>query len=212
VAGSPFPAGTGPLAIAVDLKGQYAFVANGGSNNVSVYSIDQATGVLSAVAGSPFATAGPHPQSVAVDPLGNFLYVVDFSTSDVSIFAINGLNGALSLLGSVSPGGAWSIAVDPSGKYAYVATGFGLQGYAIDSVTGALTALGPISTPMNSNSIDVVVDRAGNLVYSLDNATDSVNVYTLNVATGDLSLVAGSPFALVSGAQGQGPTSMAIWH
>jgi DNA-binding beta-propeller fold protein YncE len=49
----------------VDPTGNFAYVANANSNNVSGYSIDPATGVLTAIGGSPFA-AGSSPLSVAV--------------------------------------------------------------------------------------------------------------------------------------------------
>ena len=41
VAGSPFPAGSDPRSLAVDLFGLFVYVANAASNNVSAYSIVQ---------------------------------------------------------------------------------------------------------------------------------------------------------------------------
>jgi len=70
VAGSPFPAGAGPLSVAVDPWGRFAYVANNGSNNVSAYSVGE-NGALTPVAGSPFP-AGASPFSVAVDSWGRF--------------------------------------------------------------------------------------------------------------------------------------------
>jgi hypothetical protein len=69
VAGSPFAAGTGPTSVTSDLSGQYVYVANYGFDatsppyHVSAYSITTGTGVLSAIAGSPFV-AGTNPASV----------------------------------------------------------------------------------------------------------------------------------------------------
>ena len=53
--------------LANPLLAQFAYVANGGSNNVSGYTINPATGALAAISGSPFP-AGVNPSSVAVDP------------------------------------------------------------------------------------------------------------------------------------------------
>ena len=53
VAGSPFPAGSDPRSLAVDLFGLFVYVANAASNNVSAYSIGP-NGALTPVAGSPF--------------------------------------------------------------------------------------------------------------------------------------------------------------
>src|SRR5258708_10147190 len=53
VAGSPFPAGTGPLSVTVNPTGKFAYVANFNSNNVLAYTIYGATGALTPVACSP---------------------------------------------------------------------------------------------------------------------------------------------------------------
>ena len=49
-----------PISVTVDPSGKLAYVANFGSANVSAYTINATTGMLSAVAGSPFA-AGTKP-------------------------------------------------------------------------------------------------------------------------------------------------------
>jgi 6-phosphogluconolactonase (cycloisomerase 2 family) len=55
VQGSPVPAGSGPCSAAVHPSGGFVYVANSGSANVSAYSINATTGVLTALTGSPFA-------------------------------------------------------------------------------------------------------------------------------------------------------------
>src|SRR5579871_5750064 len=60
IAGSPFPAGTGPVATAASASGPFLYAANRNSNNVSAYTINATTGALTAVAGSPFG-AGSSP-------------------------------------------------------------------------------------------------------------------------------------------------------
>jgi hypothetical protein len=52
---------------AVPLPAQFAYVANRNSDNISAYSINPKTGVLSAVTGSPFAT-GTNPFSARASP------------------------------------------------------------------------------------------------------------------------------------------------
>jgi YVTN family beta-propeller protein len=42
-------AGTFPVSVAVDPSGKFAYVANHGSNNVSMYAIDPTTGVLTLI-------------------------------------------------------------------------------------------------------------------------------------------------------------------
>ncbi|HWJ35892.1 MAG TPA: beta-propeller fold lactonase family protein [Steroidobacteraceae bacterium] len=59
-------AGSFPLSIAVDPMGQFVYAANDSSGNVSVFTVDAATGTLAAVAGSPFS-AGGGARSIAID-------------------------------------------------------------------------------------------------------------------------------------------------
>ena len=67
VPGSPFAAGSGPVSVAVDPTGKFAYVANVDGSNVSAYSIG-ANGALTPVPGSPFA-ARVNPISVATTRL-----------------------------------------------------------------------------------------------------------------------------------------------
>jgi DNA-binding beta-propeller fold protein YncE len=55
-----------PLSVVVDPSGQFAYVANTHSNDVSVYVVDSATGVLTPASHSPFA-AGNQPRAIAID-------------------------------------------------------------------------------------------------------------------------------------------------
>src|SRR5260221_121173 len=92
VAGSPFAAGSGPFAVAVDPTGKFAYATNLSDDNVSAYSIG-ANAALMRVAGSPSA-AGYATLSVAVQPTGKFAYVANFGSNNVSAYSI-GADGAL---------------------------------------------------------------------------------------------------------------------
>ena len=49
---------------------RFVYVANGGSNSISAYAINAASGALTAIGGSPFP-AGNVPYAIAVDPSGS---------------------------------------------------------------------------------------------------------------------------------------------
>jgi len=66
LSGSPVAAGLLPASIVLDPSGQFAYVANDNSNDISVYAVDSTTGALTPVSGSPFA-AGNQPRSIAID-------------------------------------------------------------------------------------------------------------------------------------------------
>jgi len=59
-----FAAGTFPVSIVLDPSGQFAYVANDNSNDISVYAVN--AGVLTPASHSPFA-AGNQPHSIAID-------------------------------------------------------------------------------------------------------------------------------------------------
>src|SRR5205085_597977 len=72
VPGSPFPSGgngtiNGPLSIAADIAGKFMYVCNA-SNDVSAFSINAATGVLTPIGGSPFPDGGNAPSAIIFVP------------------------------------------------------------------------------------------------------------------------------------------------
>lgn len=57
-------AGDFPVSVTVDSTGRFAYVANGSSNEVSNFRIDQATGALTEIGTE--VLAGSNPRSIAV--------------------------------------------------------------------------------------------------------------------------------------------------
>jgi DNA-binding beta-propeller fold protein YncE len=195
--------------MALDPSGKFAYVVNEGCGgatfgNVSMYSIDVTTGLLTSI-GPPVNSNDEGGQSVAVDSFGKFVYVTNSGEGDtpgsISAYAINGTTGALTFTGMTSgacPGlcAPWSVAVHPSGRFAYVADegGFsptGISVFSIDSTTGALTSTGIVSAA--AQAISVAVDPFGKFAYvanGLDGSGEGViSIYTISGATGDLSSI-----------------------
>jgi 6-phosphogluconolactonase len=148
IASSPFAAGKFPQSVAVDPIGKFAYVVNEADSTISAYDIGP-SGALTQISGSPFLT-GEAPQSVVVGPNGKFVYVVDADSAngngDISGYTINPASGALTLIaGSPFPAGLapLSAAVDPRGKFIYVANadGSNISEYTIDPANGALTPI-----------------------------------------------------------------------
>jgi 6-phosphogluconolactonase (cycloisomerase 2 family) len=118
--------------------------------------IDSATGALSNVPGSPFAT-NLFPTTLAADPSGRFLYMAVFGDSEIQGFNVDATSGGLTeMAGSPfsSPVTANSLVVNSAGTFvylsswAYPAPTSSIAGFAIDSSNGSLT---PISgSPLNA--------------------------------------------------------------
>lgn len=151
VAGSPYAVGTNPSTssapsqIVVDLTGKFVFVTLAAANQVAAFSIDQSTGALTAVPGSPFATGnGP----VAIATAINFLYVSNTTDGTVSGYTFDTTTGVLTPApGSPFPISAGALATNP-GSALYASTPQGIVEYSIDPSTGALTEMGqPVSSP-----------------------------------------------------------------
>ena len=155
---SPFGAGTGPGSVTVDPSGTFAYVANWGSDDVSAYAIDGA-GALTPIICSGITCignnfpAGSLPNSVTVDPSGKFVYVANWSSGpgSISAYAIDGAGAltpiicsGITCIGNNFPAGTgpFSVTVDPSGKFVYVANQISadVSAYAIDGA-GALTPI-----------------------------------------------------------------------
>ena len=223
--------GVFPQSIAVDPTGKFAYVANMGCfdafvGDVSMYTINATTGALTSIGSPARADFGPH--SVTVDPSGKFAYVAndgDFEVTggSVSMYTVSATTGALTSAGTIdspcapppSPGSCapYSVAVDPSGKFAYVANegGFAptsVSMYTINGTNGALTFTGTIAVGGGGRAISVTVHPTGKFVYVATQCAPAgspgnVSMYTINAANGALTSI-GTAVA------GLSPTSIAI--
>jgi 6-phosphogluconolactonase (cycloisomerase 2 family) len=112
-----FGAGTSPQQVTIDPTGKFALVANSGSDDVSVYAIDQTTGELAEVAGSPFL-AGDLPRRATVDPTGKFVFVPNTVSNNVSVYRLNSTTGFLTpVTGSPFPAGTGPQFVTTAGTF-----------------------------------------------------------------------------------------------
>ena len=196
-------AGLPPVSVAVDPGGKFAYVAglveSCGEGFLSTYSINQATGILTnAVLDLDLGNGDRH--FVAVDPSGKFVYATDGLNDDVGkvlAFVVDTSTGALTSAGSASnapcPGlcDPWWLAVDPSGKFVYLADEGGfvssVSTFEVDGTKGALTfADGTESLGGRANS--VAVDPSGRFVYSTTES-NNVSMYSINTTTGALTSI-----------------------
>jgi 6-phosphogluconolactonase (cycloisomerase 2 family) len=144
-------------------SGEYAYVSNYDDGTIWEFSVDPANGILSLlgsflVAPTSVCTceAGGNniaAEDIALHPSGNYVYVTFSccsSLQSVAQFTVNQTDGTLSPMSPptvLSSGSAASIAVESSGKYAYVTsgdTGFArsaIAQYTIDQTTGALSLM-----------------------------------------------------------------------
>jgi 6-phosphogluconolactonase len=102
--GAEIPGGSNPWGITTDVTGSYVYMTNNDST-INAYAINNTTGELSNVKGSPFTGSGGATRGIAADPSGKFLYVAN--SSDLLGYSINASSGSLTEL-SGSPFSAGS--------------------------------------------------------------------------------------------------------
>ena len=205
---SPFIAGTGARSVVVDPAGNYVYVSNGTSGNVSIFQINQSTGNLTPTAASPQATVGTFPYGAVIDPSGHFLYVADSGTTQVDMFTKNS-DGSLTSLGAVgtlATDSALNLTIPSWGKFLYTAdrSANTITTFSISSGTGLLTRIG--ATGAGSTVWALTTDPAGNLLFSANQVSSNVSAYTISHTTGALNQVANSPF----GTGGVNPQTIAV--
>jgi 6-phosphogluconolactonase len=174
------------------------FVANAGSNTITVYTLSPTTGAMTPVVGSPFADAG-EPYSLTVDPTGKFLYVANNTGNSVSAFGIDTNTGGLAqLTGSPYSADTWPefVTFDPTGKFLYVPNvkSNDISAYTMNSTTGALTSITGSPFAAGASPDSVAIDPTGQFAYA-GNGDGTVSAYTINAIAGSLSTITGSPFA-----------------
>jgi 6-phosphogluconolactonase len=95
-------AGRSPASIAVHPSDRFVFVCNAQSDDITVLSIDAATGQLTFVVNVPSSARGP--KALSFNASGTLAMVISDSSSEVALYAIDPANGALTLSGSAGTG------------------------------------------------------------------------------------------------------------
>jgi 6-phosphogluconolactonase len=195
------PLGSQPQLLVMDPSGNFLYVMNSGSNNISVFSIDPTAGGLTPVTGSPFFT-GLTPQYMALAPAGNLLYVTSPVGSGQSLGTIEGFSvtsGVLSPLGVTPSDGASpsGLAINPKGTFLYVANKSSntISIFAI-SASGALSEVsGSPLADVDQGPVNMIIDPTGTYLYVANQGSSNVSTYSLDSTTGFPTAIADSPFA-----------------
>jgi 6-phosphogluconolactonase len=93
---STLPAGAGgnsAAEIVVHPNGKFLYSSNRGHNSIAMFSLDEATGMLTAIGHEP--TNGEIPRNFNIDPSGEFLIVANQSSGTLHVFSIDQATGKL---------------------------------------------------------------------------------------------------------------------
>ena len=214
VKGSPFAAQKRTRSVKVHPSGRFVYAVNAYSNSISAYHVNEKTGALSPVMGSPFDTgepgdltpelmhivdappeAGGVPYRLEIHPSGRFIYVTNWMGASLSVFAVDVQTGVLTPLADspVKVGGRpYGVAVHPSGRFVYVTSwdSAAVWGYTIDQKSGRLTLLptSPFFT-YGDDPISMTFNKAGTQAYVANVNSNTLTQFSVDAASGTLSLV-----------------------
>jgi 6-phosphogluconolactonase (cycloisomerase 2 family) len=206
--GPPVPTNDGFTdSVTVDPSGKFAYVTSSGDvwdidfGSIVTYSINPTTGALTPTTGGLIGTGvngtPGYFNSMAFDPSGKFAYAADGGafpedvfggSSSVSMYTVNSTTGALTSFGMIATeSGPNSVALDPTGKFAYVANfnSNDVSMYTIDATTGALASIGTIAA--GTQPVSYVEDPVGNFAYVANAGSNDLSMYTINATTGALT-------------------------
>ncbi len=203
VTGSPFllTSATGPTAVAVSPDGQFLFVSNDGGipNNISVFSINQTSGVLTEISGSPFTLGSASgPTAIAVHPSGNLLFVTNNTNNPslqgtLSVFIVQS-TGFLNPVGFPLPllRDPQALALNATGTVVYVANKGDnkISTFSVDQNTGVLV---PIGTPFLTGTApsSLAVGPGGQFLY-VANSGGTTNISWIPIDPVSGALISGS--------------------
>jgi 6-phosphogluconolactonase (cycloisomerase 2 family) len=157
----PPTAGGIPLSIDMDPEGRFVFVPNKAAASVSVFAINQQTGSLQLVKGSPFFV-GFNPYRLRVHPSGHFVFVTLWSDAQMAVLSLDQDSGRLAPVEG-SPfatefAAPVEVTFNKDGSKAYVSNydGNAITAFDVDVETGRLAMKEAIATRMGPWSLAIV--------------------------------------------------------
>ncbi len=181
--------------------GRFAYAANGADGTITAYAVDGASGLLRL---GGYALGGKAGR-LAIDGAGKYLYATSGTNSTITVFAI-GPDGSLPFNGTPKSlgGPPTSLALEPTGHYAYVVANGAIYQFSIDG-SGNLTALTPpsVTTGLSSLAHALAIDGAGKYAYV---AADDGLIYEYSIAGNGLL----APLASSTITGGKGGQSITI--
>jgi 6-phosphogluconolactonase (cycloisomerase 2 family) len=208
ISGSPFPAGAVPAEIAFGQSplgptpANFLYVTNleDQLGTISGYSIDTATGSLTPVPGSPFATSlNSRPFGILFDSFndavnGPYVYVALSQASGIAGFSVDPNTGALTPVPG-SPFLGVNLPVGLAQFQNFLFAGNGNQTISVFNITQSTGALAPVSgSPFSTGTLPGSLVVTGQTLYAPQAGSSGIVALSINPSTGALTPLSGSAF------------------
>lgn len=187
------PVGTGggsPQYVAIEPSGRFAYVSIPSTPSILKYTIDASTGSLSSAVPKSLTD---NVQDLVITPNGRWLMATAAAGTKVYSYSIDATTGELGAevtVDLVAPVSTSSIAVDASGKFAYVSdtTNATLRQFQISARTGALSPVGvPVTFDVGQVPTGIALDPQGRFAFTADSSGNSVTMFSINTVNGQLT-------------------------
>jgi len=203
--GPPLTLDSPPAYLALSPNGQFAYLSGLTKVGLWAYRVNQTSGALEMIDGSPFGGPTVFRGAIAFTPNSAFFYTTGSDLTNTGA-GMNGFavaqDGTPVRIGTdlfssdeFSDPSARNLAIDATGKYLYVGEFLGNERVFQFSIDGASGKLTPLAIPSVS-TVDpyaCAIDPSGRfLFFGLD--VGSVAVFERNPTTGELHEISGSPF------------------
>ena len=205
--------GAGPCHLSVDPSGKVVIVANyGGGSCASLAvaedgSLKPASSFIQHEGSSinPRRQKEPHAHSANTSPDGRFAFVADLGIDKIKTYSLDAEAATLTPHGEtqITPGsGPRHFAFHPSGKFAWVINELSLSvtGFRYDAEKGMLTEIQSISTIPDADrnreglsTAEIQAHPSGKFVFGSNRGHDTIAVYQVDEATGQLTFVEVEP-------------------
>lgn len=195
-AGSPFAVGTGvsPGGATLSKNGNYFYTGGNTGNFFAGFSIDAASGILTALPGSPFDTGGATPYPTAMDASGR-LFVVPSRLATTRVYTtvsgiptavtgspfVNGLTG-ITAEGELHPNGNFFLLADRSNSRIGV---YQISGSGADTILTTVSG-SPFATG-GTLSLSLVFNQTGNFLFTVNGSSRNLTTFNFDSASGALS-------------------------
>jgi len=203
--------GSGPAHVSVDGTGKFVMVANYGGGSFASFPVNP-DGSLGGAASffqmhgssvNPTRQREPHGHFVTADPANRFALMCDLGLDQVLVFKLDPATGTLTPndppFARLKPGaGPRHLAFRSDGKFVYVINELDctLTALAYDAAHGSLAEVQSISTlppgeevRKNYSTAEVFVHPNGKFLYGSNRGHNSIAVFSIDAATGKLTLV-----------------------
>jgi len=170
----------------------FLFASDDGSNDVSVFSIDPNTGILTSI-GPPFPTGqmASSGMSLAITPDGTFLMAGNSDSNNITVFSIAANGGLTEVAGSPFPALGTTDGMKMSPNDTFLAAGLsGPVAVLSLAATGTLTQVSGSPFPGSGEDTGIDINCPGNRLFAAvpQEATTAADVFRL-AANGTLTLV-----------------------